>query len=121
MVMLMDVAYGQLDEVFSALSDPTRRAILERLARGEATVNELVAPFNLSQPAISKHLKVLERAGLVSRRREAQSRPVRLNAAPLSDAARWIGDYRRFWEESLDQLEVYVKTLQRMEEQRDSE
>src|SRR5436190_20411422 len=105
----------QLDRVFAALADPTRRAILARLALGDATVNELVAPFDLRQPTISKHLKVLEAAGLVSRGRAAQFRPVRLNAAPLAGAARWIGDYRRFWEESLDQLGDYVKQLQRME------
>jgi DNA-binding transcriptional ArsR family regulator len=105
----------QLDLVFSALADPTRRAILARLAAGEATVNELVAPFDLSQPTISKHLKVLEHAGLVSRGRAAQFRPVRLNAAPLEGAARWLGDYRRFWEVSLDQLDEYVKNLQRKE------
>lgn len=104
-----------LDRVFAALADPTRRAILARLAAGEATVNELVAPFALSQPTISKHLKVLEGAGLVSRGRSAQTRPVRLNAAPLEGAAQWIGDYRRFWEESLDQLDAYVKILQRKE------
>ena len=101
----------QLDLVFAALADPTRRAILARLADGEATVNELVAPFELSQPTISKHLKVLERAGLVSRGRDAQFRPVRLNPAPLAGAAQWLGDYRRFWEESLDQLDAYVKEL----------
>jgi DNA-binding transcriptional ArsR family regulator len=105
----------QLDLVFSALADPTRRAILARLAEGEATVNELVGPSELSQPTISKHLKVLERAGLVSRGREAQFRPVRLNAAPLEGAAEWLGDYRRFWEESLDRLDVYVKELKRKE------
>ena len=105
----------QLDLVFAALADPTRRAILARLAAGEATVNELVAPFARSQPTISKHLKVLEGAGLVSRGRSAQTRPVRLNAAPLAGAAQWIGDYRRFWEESLDQLDTYVKTLHRKE------
>jgi DNA-binding transcriptional ArsR family regulator len=104
-----------LDLVFSALADPTRRAILARLATGEATVNELVEPFELSQPTISKHLKVLEGAGLVSRGREAQFRPVRLNAAPLEDAAQWIGTYRRFWEESLDRLEAYVEEMQRKE------
>ena len=104
-----------LDTVFSALADPTRRAILARLAGGEATVNELVERSDLSQPTISKHLKVLEGAGLVSRGREAQFRPVRLNAAPLEEAAKWIGDYRRFWEESLDQLDTYVKTLHRKE------
>jgi len=103
---------AQMDLVFGALADPTRRAILARLAQGEATVNELVAPFGLAQPTISKHLKVLEGAGLVSRGRNAQFRPVRLNAKPLAEASRWIGDYRRFWDESLDQLEVYVKGLQ---------
>jgi DNA-binding transcriptional ArsR family regulator len=106
---------ARLDHVFSALADPTRRAILARLAAGEATVNELVAPFGLSQPTISKHLKVLERAGLVSRGREANFRPVRLNAAPMAEAARWLGDYRRFWEESLDRLDDFVKELQREE------
>ena len=105
----------QLDRVFAALADPTRRAILARLAKGEATVNELVAPFDLSQPTISKHLKVLERARLVSRGREAQFRPVRLNAAPLEGASRWLGDYRRFWAESLDRLDVFVKELERKE------
>lgn len=104
-----------LDLVFSALADPTRRAILARLARGEATVNELVEPFELSQPTISKHLKVLEGAGLVSRGREAQFRPVRLNAAPLADAAEWIGDYRRFWEASFVRLEAYVDEMKRKE------
>jgi DNA-binding transcriptional ArsR family regulator len=104
-----------LDHVFAALADPTRRAILARLASGEATVSELVAPFKLSQPTISKHLKVLEKAGLVSRGRDAQFRPVRLEAAPLAGAAAWIGDYRRFWDESLDRLDAYVKDLQRKE------
>lgn len=104
-----------LDMVFSSLADPTRRAILARLASGEATVNELVERSDLSQPTISKHLKVLEGAGLVSRGREAQFRPVRLNAAPLEDAAKWIGDYRRFWEESFDRLEAYVNELQAKE------
>ena len=104
-----------LDLVFSALADPTRRAILARLARGEATVNELVEPFELSQPTISKHLKVLEGAGLVSRGREAQFRPVRLNAAPLEEAAEWIGTYRRFWEQNFDRLEAYVEEMKRKE------
>jgi DNA-binding transcriptional ArsR family regulator len=108
-------ASQNLDRVFSALADPTRRAILARLATGEATVNELVEPFGFSQPTISKHLKVLESAGLVSRGREAQFRPVRLNAAPLQDAAGWLGDYERFWAESLDRLDDYVKVLQRKE------
>lgn len=111
----MQTASQQMDRVFGALADPTRRAILARLADGEATVNELVAPFELSQPTISKHLKVLEGAGLVSRGRNAQFRPVRLNAKPLAEASSWIGDYRRFWEESLDQLEAYVKDLQTKE------
>lgn len=105
----------QLDLVFAALADPTRRAILARLAEGDATVNELVEPSDLSQPTISKHLKVLERAGLVSRGREAQFRPVRLNAAPLEGAAQWLGNYHRFWEESLDRLDVLVKELKRKE------
>jgi len=111
----METAPQILDHVFAALADPTRRAILARLADGEATVNELVAPFALSQPTISKHLKVLERAGLVSRGRSAQFRPVRLNANPLAEAAQWLGDYRRFWTESFDRLDVYVKDLKRME------
>jgi DNA-binding transcriptional ArsR family regulator len=106
----------QLDRVFAALADPTRRAILAQLARGEATVNELVAPFDLRQPTISKHLKVLERAGLVSRGRQAQFRPVRLNARPLAQAAQWLGDYERFWEESLDRLDEYVQELKRKEQ-----
>jgi DNA-binding transcriptional ArsR family regulator len=106
-----------LDRVFGALADPTRRAILARLAEGEATVNELVALSDFSQPTISNHLKVLERAGLVSRGRNAQFRPVRLNAAPLAGAALWLGNYRGFWEESLDQLAAYVKDLQREEGQ----
>ena len=104
-----------LDLVFAALADPTRRAILARLVSGEATVNELVEPSDLSQPTISKHLKVLERAGLISRGREAQFRPVRLNAAPLADADRWLGDYRRFFTESLDRLDTYVQELKRKE------
>jgi uncharacterized protein YndB with AHSA1/START domain len=105
----------QLDLVFAALADPTRRAIMARLARGEATVNELVAPFALSQPTISKHIKVLEGAGLVTRGRSAQFRPVRLNPAPLAGAARWFGDYRRFWDESLARLDDYARQLQHKE------
>jgi DNA-binding transcriptional ArsR family regulator len=112
---MMPAPGEQLDLVFAALADPTRRAILARLAAGEATVNELVAPSDLSQPTISKHLKVLEHAGLVSRGRDAQFRPVRLNAAPLAGAAQWLGDYRRFWAESLDRLDTYVKELKRKE------
>ncbi len=112
---MMPAPGEQLDLVFAALADPTRRAILARVAAGEATVNELVAPSDLSQPTISKHLKVLEHAGLVSRGRDAQFRPVRLNAAPLAGAAQWLGDYRRFWAESLDRLDTYVKELRRKE------
>jgi len=104
-----------LDRVFGALADPTRRAILARLAAGEATVNELVAPFALRQPTISKHLKVLEAAGLVTRGRAAQFRPVRLEAAPLAEAAQWLGDFRRFWAESYDRLDAYVQDLKRKE------
>jgi DNA-binding transcriptional ArsR family regulator len=105
----------QLDLIFSALADPTRRAILARLAQGEASVNELVAPFALSQPTISKHVKVLEGAGLVTRGRDRQRRPVRLNPAPLEQAAGWIGDYRAFWEASYDRLADYVETLKTKE------
>jgi DNA-binding transcriptional ArsR family regulator len=100
----------QLDSVFGALADATRRAILTRLVRGEATVNELVERFDLKQPTISKHLKVLERAGLVSRGRDAQFRPVRLNAAPLADAAHWIGSYRRLWKDSFDRLDALLES-----------
>lgn len=112
----MVAAAQQLDLVFDALSDSTRRAILERLVDGEATVNELVALSNLSQPTISKHLKVLERANLVSRGREAQFRPVRLNAVPLASAVMWLGNYRGFLEGSLDQLENLVKELKQQED-----
>lgn len=104
-----------LDLVFSALADPTRRAILARLASGEATVNELVEQAELAQPTVSKHLKVLERAGLVERGREAQFRPVRLAATGLSPAAEWIEAYRHLWEERLDRLGGYAKELQRKE------
>lgn len=111
----MQAQTQKLDLVFAALADSTRRAILARLAKGEATVNELVEPFHLSQPTISKHLKVLENAGLVSRGREAQYRPVRLEVAPLKKAAQWIGNYERFWNESLDQLEEYVREMKEKE------
>ncbi len=112
MVLAVD---QQLNRTFAALADPTRRRILARLAQGEATVTQLVAPFNLSQPTISKHLKVLEAAGLVSRGREAQFRPVRLKGDALAGADRWLGDYRRFWAESLDHLETYARELHRKE------
>ena len=101
-----------LDTTFAALADPTRRAILARLASGEASVTELAEPFAMSLPAISKHLKVLERAGLIARGREAQWRPCRLEAAPLEQAADWLEHYRRFWDQSLDRLEDYLRKLQ---------
>lgn len=101
-----------LSATFSALSDPTRRAILARLATGETTVTELAEPFEMSLPAISKHLKVLERAGLISRGREAQWRPCRLEASRLKEASDWLERYRQFWEQSLDRLESYLKELQ---------
>ncbi|MDX2144623.1 MAG: metalloregulator ArsR/SmtB family transcription factor [Rhodospirillaceae bacterium] len=110
---------ARLNLVFSALADPTRRAILARVARSEATVNELVEPFRLTQPAISKHLKVLETAGLISRGREAQTRPVRLTAAPLAEVETWLGDFRRFWEQRFDRLESYVEEMKNKEKSRD--
>jgi DNA-binding transcriptional ArsR family regulator len=103
----------RLSETFGALADPTRRAILARLASGEASVTELAEPFAMSMPAISKHLKVLERAGLIARGREAQWRPCRLQAAPLQDVAGWVEHYRRFWEESFDRLDDYLQELKR--------
>ncbi|KEQ08938.1 MULTISPECIES: ArsR/SmtB family transcription factor [Pseudorhizobium] len=101
----------ELSTTLSALADPTRRAILARLAHGEATVNELAAPFDMSLPAVSKHLKVLERAKLVSRSRNAQWRPCRLEAAPLEQVDDWLGEYRALWEKRLDRLEEYIATL----------
>jgi DNA-binding transcriptional ArsR family regulator len=103
----------QLDRTFAALSDPTRRAILTRLAEGEATVTEVAAPFTVSLPAISKHLKVLEHAGLITRGRDAQWRPCRLKAAPLEDAAAWLERYRQFWEGSLDRLDDHLRQIQK--------
>jgi DNA-binding transcriptional ArsR family regulator len=100
-----------LSVTFAALADPTRRAILARLASGEASVKDLAAPFDLSQPAISKHLRVLERAGLIERGRQAQWRPRRLKAGPLRDVADWVGQYRPHWEESFERLDVYLTTL----------
>ena len=101
-----------LSTTLAALADPTRRAILARLALGETSVTELAAPFAMSLPAVSKHLKVLERAGLIARSREAQLRPCRLRAAPLKDVADWLAHYRAFWERSLDRLEGYLQELQ---------
>jgi DNA-binding transcriptional ArsR family regulator len=105
------MAHDRLTTTFSALADPTRRAILARLALGEASVNELVEPFSLSQPAISKHLKVLERAGLITRGRQAQWRPCKLDGAALRDVADWLEPYRRFWEARLDRLDEHLRTL----------
>lgn len=105
----------QLSSTLSALADPTRRAIVARLAAGEATVNELAAPLDMSLPAVSKHLKVLERAGLISRGRNAQWRPCRLEAAPLKEVADWVERYRHFWEGSFDRLDSYLHELQRNE------
>jgi DNA-binding transcriptional ArsR family regulator len=107
-----------LNATFSALADPTRRAILARLASGETSVSELAEPFEMSLPAISKHLKVLQRAGLIERGREAQWRPCRLAAAPLKDASDWLERYRRFWEESFDRLEEYLRDLQKLDSQK---
>ena len=104
-------ATRRLDATFAALADPTRRAILARLASGEASVTELAEPFAISQPAISKHLKVLERAGLISRGRDAQRRPRRLEARPLAEATQWLDEYRRFWEESFQRLDDVLDEL----------
>ena len=104
-----------LTTTFAALADPTRRAILARLATGQATVTELAAPFDVSLPAISKHLKVLQRAGLIEQGRQAQWRPCRLKPEPLHDVADWVGQYRRLWEDSLDRLDDYLRELQRTE------
>jgi DNA-binding transcriptional ArsR family regulator len=101
-----------LSTTFAALADPTRRAILARLANGEATVTELAAPFDMSLPAISKHLKVLQKAGLVEQGRQAQWRPCSLKPEPLRDASEWIGQYRRHWEESLERLDAYLREIQ---------
>jgi len=104
-----------LSATFAALADPTRRAILGRLASGEASVTQLAEPFEMSMPAVSKHLKVLERAGLIARGREAQWRPCRLEAAPLKEAADWVEEYRRFWEQSFDRLDEYLRELKNTE------
>ena len=106
----------RLSVIFAALADPTRRAILSRLALGALSVTELAQPFQMSLPGISKHLKVLENAGLISRGRDAQWRPCQLEAAPLKDAANWIEEYRRFWEASLDRLDDYLIELQKRTE-----
>ena len=108
----IQVSASRLDATFMALADPTRRAILARLAGGEASVNELAAPFALSQPAISKHLKVLERAGLVSRGRDAQRRPCRIEATPLAEATGWLERYRSLWEGNFQRLDTLLEELQ---------
>ena len=111
----MQARQDTLSLTFAALADPTRRAILARLASGEASVSELQGPFAMSQPAISKHLRVLERAGLITRGRAAQWRPCRLEAGPMKGASDWLGEYRRFWEESFDRLDAYLQELQAKE------
>jgi DNA-binding transcriptional ArsR family regulator len=107
-----------LSSTFAALADPTRRAILARLTSGEASVKELAEPFAMSLPAVSKHLKVLERAGLIARGREAQWRPCRLEAGPLKEVDRWLARYREFWEESFERLDDYLEELKRREKRR---
>ena len=114
----MNAAPDTLSLTFAALADPTRRAILARLSSGEASVTELASPFGISLPAISKHLKVLEKAGLITRGRDAQWRPCRLAATPLRDVSDWVGQYRKFWEESFDRLENYLAELQKKEKKR---
>lgn len=104
-----------LDAVFAALADPTRRAILSRLAAGEASVNEIAAPFEMSQPAVSKHLKVLERAGLIERDVDKQRRPARLKAAPMAAAVSWLEEFKQFWSASFDQLDGLLKELKKAE------
>ena len=115
----MQTAFDPLSATFAALADPTRRAILTRLARGEATVKQLAEPFQMSLPAVSKHLKVLERAGLVSQGREAQWRPRRIEAKPLKEVSDWVEAYRGIWEARLDRLDSYLKTLQAAEDSLD--
>ncbi len=112
MAMATATATDRLDRTFAALADPTRRGILARLAGGEASVTELAAPFDMSMPAVSKHLRVLERAGLIVRGRDRQWRPARLQAEPLKQVAEWTERYRRFWEESYDRLDEYLEELQ---------
>lgn len=109
------MATDRISTTFAALADPTRRAILARLAKGEASVTELAEPFRMTLPGISKHLKVLERAGLIVRSREAQWRPCRLDASPLKEAAEYVEKYRQFWEESFDRLNKYLREIQKME------
>jgi DNA-binding transcriptional ArsR family regulator len=114
-----DMPTDQLSRTFSALADPTRRAMLARLSQGDASVQELAKPFDMSLPAITKHLKVLERSGLIVRSRDAQWRPCHLKADPLKEANLWMEHYRRFWEESFDRLDDYLKELQKKEKKND--
>ena len=117
--MLAADSSEHLDAVFAALADPTRRAILARLAQGEATVTELAAPFAMSLPAISKHLKVLERAGLITRGREAQWRPCRIEAGPLKEVAGWVEGYHALWDARFDRLDAYLREVQQEEQEHD--
>ncbi len=117
--MAIATASDPISSTFAALADPTRRAILARLSGGEATVTELAQPFEMTLPAVSKHLKVLERAGLIARGREAQWRPCRLDAGPLKDVSDWVETYRRHWEERFDRLDDYLRELQEKERERE--
>jgi DNA-binding transcriptional ArsR family regulator len=117
--MVQHVAPDRLTATFAALADPTRRAILTRLAAGEASVTEVAEPFEMSLPAVSKHLKVLERAGLIERARQAQWRPCRLQAQPLKEVVDWLQRYREFWEESFDRLDDYLQELESAKEEKD--
>ena len=117
----MQTQTDPLSITFAALADPTRRAILARLANGEATVTELSAPFDMSLPAISKHLKVLQKAGLIEQGRQAQWRPCSLKPEPLRDASEWIGQYKRHWEESLERLDAYLREIQHQEQEEQEE
>ena len=112
---IREMSPDHLSTTFAALADPTRRAILARLASGDKSVNELAEPFEMSLPAVSKHLKVLESAGLIARGREAQWRPCRLDAGPLKDVSNWVKRYRRFWEQSFDRLDEYLREIQSKE------
>lgn len=117
----MGTSTDDLSRIFGALADPTRRAILARLSRGEAGVQEIAKPFSMTLPAVSKHLKVLEKARLISRGKDAQWRPCQLEAAPLKDVSDWVGEYRRFWEESFERLDEYLKEIQLEEKKNEGE
>jgi DNA-binding transcriptional ArsR family regulator len=115
------MATDHLSSTFAALADPTRRAILARLALGETSVTELAEPFDMSLPAVTKHLKVLQHAGLITRSKAAQWRPCKLEAKPMQAAADWVGEYRKFWEQRLDQLDAYLQTLQAHQQEKSHE